>query len=44
MQIEKKHFNITNSKWSISLEAILSGHESWITSVHWHSTDTNGII
>lgn len=41
IKIEKKTFTILDQQWTTSLETVLSGHEGWVYSVHWH---INGIF
>ncbi|KAL1138243.1 hypothetical protein AAG570_009932 [Ranatra chinensis] len=33
---ETQSINVDDTKWIVSLESILCGHEGWVYGVHWH--------
>lgn len=42
VQIKKQAFTISDTKWTVTLEAVLSGHENWVYGVNWHLSTLNG--
>ncbi|MBW0463707.1 hypothetical protein O181_003422 [Austropuccinia psidii MF-1] len=43
LTVQMKRYSINNTPWSFLSEAVLYGHEGWVTNVHW-SISPNGSL
>lgn len=40
VEADDRRFSIADELFSVSLESVLQGHEGWVSSVHWHKTES----